>query len=58
MGRRYHLKRTPAYYVQRDAKGRFKKWTSIPKGIARDKRKKVEQRTKEPGYGHLQDYDR
>jgi hypothetical protein len=56
MGKRYHLKRTPGYYVQRDRLGRFKKFTSLPKGIAVDKRKKVEQKTKESGHGHTQDY--
>jgi len=58
MGKRYHPKRTPGHYVQRDAKGRFKKWTSIPKGIAVDKRKKVKQRRTESGYGHQQDYNK
>lgn len=58
MGKRYHVKRTKGYYVQRDAKGRFKKWTSIPKGITVDKRKKVKQEKKEHGYGHRQDYDK
>ena len=56
MGRRYRIKRTPGFYAQRDSKGRFQKWTSIPKGIAVDKRKKVAQERKETGYGHQQDY--
>ena len=56
MGKRYHLKRTPGYYVQRDAQGRFMKWTSIPKGITVDKRKKVKQKRTEEGFGHQQDY--
>ena len=58
MGRRYRIKRAPGYYVQRDRHGRFKKWTSIPRGIRIDARKKVEQKRSEPGYGHRQDYNR
>jgi len=58
LGRRYKVKRVPGHYVQRDQKGRFKKWTSIPKGIRVDKRKKVPQERKESGYGHRQDYEK
>jgi len=54
--RRYRIKRAGGYYVQRDSKGRFKKWTSMPRGIQVDKRKKVGQKRKESGYGHQQDY--
>jgi len=56
MGKRYRIKRTPGHYVQRDKRGRFKKWTNIPKGIHVDKRKKVGQKRKEHGFGHQQDY--
>jgi len=58
LGKRYRVNRTPGHYVQRDAKGRFKKWTSIPRGINVDKRKKVKQERKESGYGHQQDYNK
>jgi hypothetical protein len=42
--------------VQRDRRGRFKDWTSIPRGIKIDARKKVPERRRESGYGHRQDY--
>jgi len=58
MGRRYRIKRTPGYYVRRDRRGRFQDWTSIPRGIRLDARKKVKQKRREPGYGHRQDYNR
>jgi len=58
LGRRYKIKRAPGYYVERDRRGRFKKWTKIPRSIRVDKRKKVAQRRREPGYGHRQDYRR
>jgi len=56
VGRRYKVKRVKGYYVQRDSKGRFKKWTSIPRGIRVDQQKKVAQERRESGYGHQQDY--
>ena len=58
MGRRYRVKRTPGHYVQRDRRGRFLRWTSIPGGIRVDRRKKVAQKREESGYGHQQDYPR
>jgi len=58
MGRRYRIKRTPGYYVRRDRRGRFRDWTSIPRGIRIDARKKAKQKRSEPGYGHRQDYPR
>jgi len=56
LGRRYRVKRTPGHYVRRDRRGRFQKWTSIPRGIRVDARKKVSQKRRESGYGHRQDY--
>ncbi len=35
LGRRYRISRAKGHYVQRDSKGRFKKWTSIPRGHTR-----------------------
>jgi hypothetical protein len=58
LGRRYRVKRTPGHYVQRDRRGRFRDWTSIPRGIRRDAAKKAPERRKESGYGHRQDYKR
>ena len=58
MGRRYKIKRAPGYYVERDRRGRFKRWTKISRSIRVDKRRKVPQRREEPGYGHRQDYRR
>jgi len=43
-------------YLQRDRKGRFKKWTSIGKGINRDKRTRAKPVKK--GYGHRGDIPR
>ncbi len=56
MGKRYRVKRTPGHYVQRNRRGQFKDWTSIPKGINIDKRKKAKKKGKEPGHGHRVDY--
>jgi len=65
MARRYRVTRkTPggkskSYYVTRDAKGRFKKWTNINRSIRADARKKYHQvktHPKKPGYGHTGDY--
>jgi len=61
MGRRYRISRTPNYYVQRDRKGRFKKWTKImPLGVSADERRKAkkEKPRSKPGYGHRADYPR
>lgn len=44
------------FYVERYADGRFKKWTSIGKSIAADKRKKSRFHPKKPGYGNIGDY--
>jgi len=58
MGKRYRIDRTPGHYVQRDRRGRFKKWTSIPKGITRDEPREAKRKKprSEYGYGHLVDY--
>jgi hypothetical protein len=61
MGRRYKVKGRPNYYVQRDRKGRFKKWTKImPPGIRTDTRRKAKKKMprSKPGYGHRADYPR
>ena len=47
----------PNYYVQRDAKGRFKDWTEImPRGVMTDAAKKAKNRPKKTGKGHRGDY--
>ncbi|MEM4727704.1 MAG: hypothetical protein QXD04_05580 [Candidatus Bathyarchaeia archaeon] len=56
MARRYRMRRAPGHYVVRDRRGRFKRWSSIPRSISVDRRRRVGQRRREPGYGHLQDY--
>ena len=59
MGKRYRIKRAPNYYVQRDAKGRFKKWTQVmQRGVKADTIRKAEKKLprSKPGYGHLADY--
>jgi hypothetical protein len=58
MGRRYKVKRAPGHYVERDRRGRFKKWTGVHRSIRADARRKVGQKRKESGYGHIQDYPR
>lgn len=58
MGRRYKVPRAPGAYVERDRRGRFKKWTKVHRSIRADSRRKVRQRRSEPGYGHVQDYNR
>ena len=40
-------------YLQRDKKGRFKKWTNIGRSINQDKRKRAKPAKK--GYGHRGD---
>lgn len=44
------------FYVTRDKYGHFKKWTSVSKSVAADKRKKSRTHPKKPGYGHMGDY--
>ena len=58
MARRYKVKRAPGHYVVRDKRGRFKRWTSIPRSIKADARRKVKQKRTESGFGHIQDYKR
>ncbi|MCL6579283.1 MAG: hypothetical protein K6T73_07850 [Candidatus Bathyarchaeota archaeon] len=58
MGRRYKVKRAPGHYVERDRRGRFKRWAEIHRSISVDKRRKVEQKRSESGFGHVQDYQR
>ena len=56
MSRRGKVKRVLGHYAQRDAQGQFVEWTSIPRGIQVDARKKVPQKTTESGHGYQQDY--
>jgi hypothetical protein len=58
LGKRYRVERTSGYYVERDKKGRFKNWTSIPKGIQRDQPRKAREKKEKSdyGYGHRADY--
>ncbi|MEM2512730.1 MAG: hypothetical protein QXU81_00195 [Candidatus Bathyarchaeia archaeon] len=58
MGRRYKIKKRPRHYVVRDRRGRFKDWVGIGRSVRADKRRKVSQKRSEPGYGHIQDYER
>jgi hypothetical protein len=58
MARRYKVGRAPGHYVVRDRRGRFKRWSSIPRSIRVDARRRTPQRRKAGGYGHLQDYER
>jgi hypothetical protein len=58
LGRRYKIKSRPRHYVERDRRGRFKKWTKVHRSIRADAVRKVGQKRKEPGYGHIQDYPR
>lgn len=58
MGKRGKCKGKPGHYVERARDGTFKKWTSIPKSIARDSVKKTRRKLKKPGYGHQGDYRR
>jgi hypothetical protein len=44
------------HYAQRDAKGRFTKWTNVYRSINVDKRRKAKKKGTEPGYGHELDY--
>ena len=53
-GRRFRIKRTPRYWVTRNANGTFRKWTSIKKSLAVDKAKKAKKKVK-PGFGYLGD---
>jgi len=58
MGKRTRVKHGSGktMYLQRDRKGRFKKWTSIGKGINQDKRTRAKPAKK--GYGHRGDIPR
>jgi len=58
LGRRYKIKGRPRHYVERDRRGRFKKWTNVHRSIRADAVRKVGQKRKEHGYGHIQDYPR
>jgi hypothetical protein len=58
LGRRYKIEGRPRHYVERDRRGRFKKWTKVHRSIRADAVRKVGQKRKEPGYGHIQDYPR
>jgi len=42
------------HYVERDSKGRFKKWVSIGKSLKADRRQKAKKKVKS-GYGHQGD---
>jgi len=42
------------YYVERDRLGRIKKWVSIKRSLAQDRRKKAKKKVKS-GYGHRGD---
>ena len=58
-GPRYRLKRTPGYYTDRDARGRFRDVVSIHRSIARDAATKAKtQLSGEPGHGMVGDYRR
>lgn len=58
MARRYKIKSRPRHYVERDKFGRFKKWTSIRRSQAADKRVSPAKTTVKPGYGHQGDQKR
>lgn len=58
MGKRGKVRNKPGHYVVRDRHGRFKEWTSIPRSIAADSRKRTRRKLRKPGYGHLGDYRR
>jgi len=53
------VKGRPNSYVQRDARGRFKKWTEImPRGVRADKARESRTRPKKPGRGNRGDYNK
>lgn len=54
MGRRYQLKGRRRHYVERDRKGRFKKWVAKGRSLARDRRKHTRRKVRS-GYGHRGD---
>ena len=54
MGRRYKLRNRPGYYVERDRKGRFKRWAKIKRSLAQDRVWEAPLTTKS-GYGHRYD---
>jgi len=58
MGKQYVVSRCPAYRVERDRHGRFKKWKFIPSSIRADEAKKAKKKKprSQPGYGHRVDY--
>ena len=56
MGKRGKVHGKPGHYVERSRDGKFKKWTAIPRSIARDAVKKCRPKLKKPGYGHQGDY--
>lgn len=66
MGQRGKVEGKPGAYVERDRLGRFKKWTSVGRSLAADRRKRVGRKripkTKggkaKSGYGHQGDYKR
>jgi len=56
LGRRYKVKGRPGHYVERDRRGRFKRWAAVHRSIKVDARRKVGQKRPQSGYGHIQDY--
>ena len=54
MAKRLIAKKKTKYYVEKDSKGRFMKWTRIGKSLKADRRKKVKTKVK-VGYGHKGD---
>ena len=54
MTRRTIVKRAPRFWVERDSKGRFKKWISRSKSSKADRRVHAK-RTVKSGYGHQGD---
>ncbi len=66
MARRGKVKGKPRHYVHRTKRGKFKKWTSVRKGLSVDRRRRVghgripKTRTGglKRGYGHKGDYPR
>jgi len=56
MGRRYKLKGRPRHYVERDRRGRFKKFTEVGKGIRQDAVWRAKHVPRKPGHGHVGDY--
>jgi hypothetical protein len=56
-GPRYTVKGRPRHYVERDSKGRFKKWILKSRSHKTDRVWKAPKGRK-PGYGHRKDYAR